>query len=391
MSSRQDNFHGDHVVLLDNDGNPIGTAPRLEVHTTETPLHLAFSTYLFNSQGELLLTRRALSKRTWPGVWTNSCCGHPKKGEDISRAARRRIKEELGLNVGPLTEVLPDFRYTATDASGIVENEICPVFAGFVTDEIPEPDPNEVMDVLWVPWADLVSSIEAVPALYSPWAVLQVAEMGADMPKIISPAQNSPDLTAALADVEQLIQAEITKLSRKWRSFNTDMGIKVLPYDFPDWLDNLLIGKGKRLRVMMSYWGFIAAGGRIGSTEYQNMLKAAAALEILHLFALVHDDVMDESDSRRGQPSAHIQASSWHNRANAIGDGTAFGRNLAILLGDLAHTAADALIDELPATLRNFWYELCIELIVGQRCDLVGAAAARKTTITNGSTGSWWF
>ena len=166
---------GDDVVLLDEQGHPVGRADRLRVHTDATPLHLAFSTYLFNARGEVLVTRRALGKTTWPGVWTNSACGHPRPGEDIEDAARRRIREELGLVVGPLIPVLPDFRYRATDASGIVENEMCPVFAGFVADEDPRPDPAEVADWAWVPWEGLATAIAAtcvIRAVRNSWGRL---------------------------------------------------------------------------------------------------------------------------------------------------------------------------------------------------------------------------
>ena len=118
----------DHVVLLNPDREPVGSAPRAYVHTRDTPLHLAFSLYVFNEAGEVLLTRRALTKTTWPGVWTNTCCGHPRPGEEMSAAITRRLDHELGMEITDLECVLPDFGYRATDASGLVENEFCPVF-----------------------------------------------------------------------------------------------------------------------------------------------------------------------------------------------------------------------------------------------------------------------
>lgn len=182
----------------------------------------------------------------------------------------------------------------------------------------------------------------------------------------------------AIADVDALLNTEITALANEWASFTDGLGADVLARDLPEWLAGLLIGQGKRLRVRLAYWGFLAAGGRHGTPGYRRLIRIAAALETLHLFALVHDDVMDESDSRRGQPSAHRQAVAWHRQADASGDRELFGRNLAILLGDLAHTVADRLVDELPTPLRRIWYSLSIELIVGQRADLTGAAANRR-------------
>jgi len=174
----------DNVVLLDARGDVIGEAPRMGVHTTTTPLHLAFSCYLHNDAGEVLLTRRALSKRTWPGVWTNACCGHPRPGEEMTEAIRRRLRDELGVEVGPLTSVLPDFAYTATDASGIVENEICPVFSAQLAHPTSEvnPNPDEVMDWKWVQWDNLATAAQLTPFAFSPWAVQQVRLLDATSP-----------------------------------------------------------------------------------------------------------------------------------------------------------------------------------------------------------------
>lgn len=370
----------DEVVLLDEDGTPAGSADRTSIHTADTPLHLAFSTYLFNARGEVLLTRRALGKRTWPGVWTNSCCGHPRPGEDLEDAARRRIREELGLRVGPLTPLLPDFRYRAVDASGVVENEICPVFGAVVFDDGVQADPEEVAEYVWAPWDAVCAAVAATPQVYSPWSALQIPLIAERHPSPGTPVadRSSPDPAAALHDVEVLLAAEIATLDERWRGHVLDAGLDVLPTDLPLWLGDLLLGGGKRIRVAMTYWGFIALGGVHGSAGYRRMIRAAAALEILHLFALIHDDVMDRSRSRRGRPSAHADAADWHLRSGGRGSAELFGNNLAVLLGDLAHALADHMIADLPAEFRELWHDLSVELIAGQRADLTGSAAGRR-------------
>ena len=166
----------DVVVLLDDDATPIGTAPRATVHNTETPLHLAFSCHLLDADGRLLVTRRALSKKTWPGVWTNSFCGHPRPGETFEQAVRRHADHELGLDVEDIAPVLPDFRYRAVDAAGVVENEVCPVFTArpAASRRTPTPNPDEVAELVWVEVADVLTLIERAPWALSPWLVAQV-------------------------------------------------------------------------------------------------------------------------------------------------------------------------------------------------------------------------
>lgn len=157
------------VVLVDEDNNPLGTARKSETHHADTHLHRAFSVFLFNSNGELLMQRRAFSKLTWPGVWSNSCCGHTMLNERTEQAATRRLAFELGLRNVELKMALPDFRYRA-EKDGIVENEICPVMIGY-TDQEPSINPAEVAETKWVPWKDFLASIRRVDCELSPWAI----------------------------------------------------------------------------------------------------------------------------------------------------------------------------------------------------------------------------
>ena len=165
------------VVLLGADRQPVGTALKSEVHTADTPLHLAFSCWVLDDDGRVLLTRRALSKRTWPGVWTNSFCGHPAPGEPMEQALRRRAEQELGLELAELQEVVPEFAYWARDASGVVENEFCPVWTARAVSS-PVLNPDEVAESAWVEPSELLRASRAVPQLLSPWLNEELAQPG---------------------------------------------------------------------------------------------------------------------------------------------------------------------------------------------------------------------
>lgn len=157
------------VVLVDEENNPLGTARKSETHHADTQLHRAFSVFLFNENGELLMQRRAFSKLTWPGVWSNSCCGHTMLNERTEQAAVRRLAFELGLRNVELKMALPDFRYRA-EKDGIVENEICPVLVGY-TDQEPSLNPAEVAETKWVQWDDFLDNIRRIDCELSPWAI----------------------------------------------------------------------------------------------------------------------------------------------------------------------------------------------------------------------------
>ena len=159
------------VVLVDEQNRELGTAPKDSVHTKNTPLHRGFSLFLFNSKGELLLTKRASTKKTFPGVWTNTVCGHPRPGERAVDAAKRRLNDELGIKnyeLKDIKEVAP-YQYRFADKNGIVENEICPVLMAY-TDVDPKPDKNEVEDWKWIKWEEFLKEVKNSLSAYSPWS-----------------------------------------------------------------------------------------------------------------------------------------------------------------------------------------------------------------------------
>jgi isopentenyl-diphosphate delta-isomerase len=169
----------EQVILVAEDGTPIGTADKRTVHCADTPLHLAFSCHVFDTDGRVLVTRRSLEKLTWPGVWTNTFCGHPGPDEPIEHAIARRAERELGLAVADVELVVPDFRYRATDASGIVENEVCPVYRAVAASPV-DPRADEVAEYAWVSPAALRTAVLAAPYAFSPWLALQLQQWDAN-------------------------------------------------------------------------------------------------------------------------------------------------------------------------------------------------------------------
>jgi isopentenyl-diphosphate delta-isomerase len=165
------------IVLADEHGRPTGSAEKWSSHHADTPLHLAFSCYVFDSSGAFLMTRRAASKKVWPGVWTNSVCGHPAPGESFHDAIQRRLRYELGMAARDVEVVLADHLYRAPPFAGIVEYEFCPVFVAREAGA-PEPNPREVDAYAWVAWEEFVSGArEDTRDDYSWWCKNQLREL----------------------------------------------------------------------------------------------------------------------------------------------------------------------------------------------------------------------
>ncbi len=143
----------EEVVLVNEKDKKIGVMEKSKVHTKNTPLHRAFSLFLFRSKDKkVLLQRRSKLKKTWPLVWSNSCCGHPLPNETRLKAVRRRAKYEIGIdNFIFLKKVVP-YRY-CFERDGVVENEICPIYLGITTDEF-KINKDEVEECKWLKWKD---------------------------------------------------------------------------------------------------------------------------------------------------------------------------------------------------------------------------------------------
>lgn len=153
-------------VMLVNEADEItGEMEKLEAHRRGV-LHRAFSVFIFNNRGELLLQRRALDKYHSPGLWTNTCCSHPSPGEELGQAARRRLLEEMGFTA-PLDKLF-SFIYQAEFANGLVEHEFDHVLAGVYEGPL-RPDPAEVMEAAYYPLSQITTMLENDPETFTVW------------------------------------------------------------------------------------------------------------------------------------------------------------------------------------------------------------------------------
>lgn len=170
-------FDDEPLILVDTEDREIGHLSKAAAHRGSGRLHRAFSLFVFDPRGHLLLQRRAAGKRLWPGYWSNTCCSHPRRGESIDDAIHRRLQEELQLQC-PLA-FLFKFRYQAQFDEQGAENELCSVFAGRSHDQ-PALNPNEVSELRYVAPDALDHEIQARPQDYTPWFKIEWARIRRD-------------------------------------------------------------------------------------------------------------------------------------------------------------------------------------------------------------------
>ncbi len=185
----------------------------------------------------------------------------------------------------------------------------------------------------------------------------------------VPPTRNAVAVPPSLAQVARLVEGRLTTVldqeTERWTAMTPELAAPL------DALRMLVMAGGKRLRPAFCYWGFVGAGG---DPDDPTVIDAGAAFEFLQAFALVHDDVMDGSSTRRGFRTAHLAFSDRHQTEMWRGERRRFGEGVAILIGDLAHVYADVLLRTVPTDVLRVWDELRIELNIGQYLDILGTA-----------------
>ena len=319
----QESLMAEAVIQVTENDDVIGPISKLDSHHQHGKYHRAFSVMLFDSSGRLLLQRRASHKITFPDVWANSCCSHPLHSEEemelknalgVKRAAVRKLEHELGIHPSQVPIEKFDFvtkmRYQARQDEDWIEREIdhCLVIHADVD---VNPNPNEVSEVKWVSQGELEEMLVSDDSenVIAPWFRCIAARIMNDdwwRPGCVSaddlihdmgdvshmlPNAIGADLSTSIAEVKDLVESRIERAlthSKLPRLSGAMM--------------HLVEGGGKRLRATLPWLVAKAAGD-----THSGLLDVGAAIEIIHNFTLVHDDIMDDDDVRRGRPAVHVE------------------------------------------------------------------------------------
>ena len=321
--SIQESLMAEAVIQVSENDEVIGPISKFDSHYKVGTYHRAFSVLLFDSSGRLLLQRRASHKITFPDVWANSCCSHPLHSDEelemknnlgVKRAAIRKLEQELGISPSQVPLDKFDFvtkiRYQARQDDDWIEREVdhCLVIHADVD---VNPNPNEVSEIKWVSQAELEEILlaEDPENVIAPWFRCIAArimnddwwrpgcaksdDLIHDMGDVSHMLPNAigADLNTSIAEVKDLVEIRIER-ALTHTSLERLSGAMM----------HLVEGGGKRLRATLPWLVAKAVGD-----SHSGLLDVGAAIEIIHNFTLVHDDIMDDDDIRRGRPAVHVE------------------------------------------------------------------------------------
>lgn len=265
------------LLVVDKNDKILGFEDKEKCHQGKGILHRAFSIYLFNDKGQLLIQQRSKFKKLWPFFWANTCCSHSYKGEDYVKAGERRLKEELGL-VSPL-QMADKFQYQAKYRDVGSENEICAILKGKYNGNI-KPDPKEIADWKWVDVEKLKNDFKKNPEKYAPWLKIGLKRY-----------LEIKELDLFLKEAAQKVKPVIRELLEKH-----------IDKKFHELINYQMSTGGKRLRPALAIISCKLLGGAL-----KDVLYPAAGLEILHNCTLIVDDIIDHSQIRRGKPTVLLK------------------------------------------------------------------------------------
>jgi len=269
------------LLIVDKNDKFLRYANKEKCHQGKGILHRAFSVYIFNNKGQLLIQKRSRQKPLWPGYWANSCCSHPRKGEEYVDAGERRLAEELGFTC-PLS-IADKFEYQANYINIGSENEMCVILTGEYNGKV-KPNRKELSHYKWVDPHKLINDFKKNPDEYSPWLKIGLKKL------------------LKIKDKEEEYKKELRCFLKKTIK-QTDPIIKQLLESYIDKkfhkvIDYQIFTGGKRLRPALTIISAKLFGGKT-----KDVLYPAAGLEILHNSTLIIDDIIDHSELRRKRPT----------------------------------------------------------------------------------------
>lgn len=176
-------FSSEELILVNEKDEEIGFLDKASCHQQQGTLHRAFSLFIFNDRGELLLQQRSGEKPLWPLFWSNSCCSHPRRGESMALATRRRLRQELGLNTE--LEYVYKFQYQAQFDEGGAEHELCWVFLGRCNDA-PSANPHEISAWRFISVSDLEEEMRLHPKRFTPWFKMEWERLRSDYADLLA-------------------------------------------------------------------------------------------------------------------------------------------------------------------------------------------------------------